>query len=397
MPLLPPEFRLDEEPLQPSAAPPERVAGGTPVSGIPVVPSVDDGRTSAFPAAAPPGPAEPRFSTPEPPRPSEPEPPVRSGRSRLVLVGAAAAGVLGIGYAAGLLLDHADVPNGTTVLGVDIGGTTEEEAVNKLDAALGDAATAPLTVDIGGTEKELGTNVAGLSLNTEATVSNASGRDYNPVSVIGSLIGGSRDAEPAFTVDEEKLRAALEGLSPGSDTGGAARDGMVRFENGEAVAVPGKAYTALDVRKSVTKVEQAYRDRAATGRNGAVTLPVSKQEPKVTEQELQRAIKEFGEPAMSGWVWLRAGAVEVPFSAETISEFLTMKPSANGELQPVIDTKVLAEKYGGAFDDVVIDAAAGKVAMTPKHAAAAMTEALREPAPAEPEKRLAVVEGAQSQ
>ena len=61
----------------------------------------------------------------------------------LVTVGAAP-------YVAGLLMDHADVPNGTVVLGVDIGGDSTEQASQALDTAVGDRSNAPLKVSVGG-------------------------------------------------------------------------------------------------------------------------------------------------------------------------------------------------------------------------------------------------------
>ncbi|MBB1258168.1 hypothetical protein [Streptomyces alkaliterrae] len=357
------------------------------------------GPATGGPAVPPPGPGvdqrrrEEPESEPEPFTFSEPDPPARKGRSKLVLLGVAAAGVAGIAYGAGLLLDHSDIPNGTTVLGVDIGGSTQQEAVSKLNAALGSRTTDPLVLEVDGAEQQLKPSVAGLSLDTDETVRGATGRDYNPISVIASLVGGTREAQPVFKVDEEKLRAALTELA-GSGGTNSAQDGMVRFEDGKPVAVPGKASMAVDADRAAATVEAAYRQRAATGRDGAVTLPVSKQEPKVTQAEFQRAIKEFGEPAMSGWVWLKAGAVEVPFSQRTIGEFLTMRPAGNGRLQPVVDPEALAAKYGTLFDGVMIDAGTGLVPMTPKHAASAMTKALAETAPPEPQRRYAVVEGA---
>lgn len=316
-------------------------------------------------------------------------------RSRLVMVGVSLVAVLGVAYGAGLLLDHADVPNGTTVLGVDIGGKNRQEAVNTLDAALGKRVTAPLTVVIDGKKEELKPSVAGLTLDTEDTVRNASGRDYNPISVIGSLFGGSRQAEPVIEVDQDKLHAALKDLSKSAGVGGGAKDGMVKFVDGKAVAVPGKPHKAVDVQQGSQAVEQVYRKRAAGADVSAVTLPVSTQQPAIGKAQLQAAVNGFGKTAMSGWVWLKAGDVVVPFSEKTLSTFLTMQPGG-GQLQPVIDTEKLAAAYGSSFDGVVIDAGAGTVQMTPKHAAAAMIQALKEPAPPEPQKRLAVVEGARS-
>jgi hypothetical protein len=222
-----------------------------------------------------------------------------------------------------------------------------------------------------------------------------SGQDYNPVSVYGALVGAERPRDAVFAIDREKLTAALRDIA--TQVGGDGLvEGTVEFRDGEAIGRAGQPGTGVDVEAAADAVEAAFRDRAATGRNPAVELPMSTQEPRVTEEEVQRALTEFGEPAMSGWVWLMAADREIPFSARTISDFLSMQPSESGTLQPVIDTEVLAEKYGHMFDGVMIDAGAGLVPMTPEHAAAALIPALRETATVDegPGRREAVVEGA---
>ncbi|AXK33932.1 hypothetical protein DVA86_15965 [Streptomyces armeniacus] len=374
----------------------ERIASDTLVSGIPRLPSSEGGGFSAGPsgpAAPPAGTGDVRDRGDRGDR--DDERPAAKGRSKLVLVGVGLVGVLGLAYGAGLLLDHADVPNGTTVLGVDIGGKERQAAVDALDKALGDRGTAPLTVVAEGKKSQLKPSVAGLTIDTEATVRNAAGRDYNPVSVIGSLLGGSREADAAVEVDQEKLEAELTAIS--TETGGGQpEDGMVKFTNGKAVGVPGKPHKGVDVVKASAAIEDAYRERAATGKNTPISLPVSTQQPKIGEKEIQAAVNGFGKTAMSGWVWLKAGDEEVPFSEKTIGKFLTMQPGGDS-LQPVIDPEALQETYGTAFDNVVIEGGAGTVKMTPKHAAAAMLMALRKTAPEEPQKRVAEVDGARSE
>lgn len=384
----------------PSGADGGHITSDTLVSGIPRVPPEEgaarpaDG-TSPFPSAAPPaGGGEDDGAAKEPAasgsggasaakgRPSK-------GRSKLVLAGACLFGAVGVAYGAGLLFDHADVPNGTTALGVDIGGSSKHEAVNKLDEALGKRATAPFTVQGGGQKSQIKPSVAGLTLDNEATVRNAAGRDYNPVSVIGSLFGVDRVAEPAIKVDDEKMRSALTQFASGGKGG---QDGMVKFVGGKPVAVKGKPYKGVDPDKAGDRLEEAYRERATTGKNPVVALPVTEQQPKIGDRELKQAVNGFGKDAMSGWLWLKAGNVTVPFSQETMGKFLTMQRGGK-TLQPVIDPKALKKTYGTAFDDVVIDAANGTVKMTPDHAAVAMVEALRKPAE-KGEKRTAVVRGA---
>ncbi|WP_165869464.1 peptidoglycan binding domain-containing protein [Streptomyces barkulensis] len=353
----------------------DRAFGDTLVSGIPRVPAADD---DGRPAPS----ADDHDSRPPAPAPA------KRGRSKLVLLGVATFGVLGVAYGAGLLLDHADVPNGTTVLGVDIGGTDKDEAMNKLDAVLGERARMPLVLEVEGEQKTLKPSVAGLSLDTENTVRGASGRDYNPVSVIGSLLGGARQAEPVFKVDEEKLTAALKDLAGSS--GGAPRNGMVKFADGKAVGVPGKPYKQVDADKGAGVLEDAYRTQVATGRSEAVELPVALTQPSVDQEEIDRAIREFGEPAMSGLATVRAGDRSIPFSPTgSLPKFLSMKP-VNGKLVDTYDLKVLKELYGSTFDGILVTRGNGtKTPVTPQDVAGALREALRETDPA---KRVGVIE-----
>jgi hypothetical protein len=360
----------------------QRLAGNTVVSGVPH-------------ATPEPAPAAPRSGKGKQAKAGKPGKAKKGGRSKLLLAGVAVVGACGVAYGTGLLLDHADVPKNTTVLGVEIGGLSKHEAVNKLDDSLGKRTTAPFKVVAAGKQAELKPSVAGLTFDTETTVREAAGRDYNPVSVIGSLFGASRKADPAVKVDKAKMESALTRVTAGAETpGGGASDGMVKFVNGRAVAVKGKPHKGVDMAKSSPVLEKAYKKRAVSGENKPVTLPVSLQQPRIGDAELKEAVNGFGRTAMSGWVYLKAGGVEVPYSQKTMGKFLTMR--AGGKtLQPVIDPVALKKTYGTAFDGVVVDGGTGKVKMTPQHAASAMIQALRKKAPPKPGQRVAEVPGAQ--
>jgi hypothetical protein len=280
------------------------------------------------------------------------------------------------------------VPNGTTVLGVDIGGTTKHEAVNTLDAALGDTRTLPFTVSAAGEQTKLRPSVAGLTLDTEETVRKAAGRDYNPVSVIGSLFGGERVAEPAIEVDKEKMTSALAPISKQSG-GGAPTDGQVRFVRGKAVALPGKPHKGIDPVKAGAALEKAYRERAITGRNSPVALPVSMRQPEVGQPELNRAIQEFGKPAMSGMVTVKAGSASIKFSPQkSLPKFLSMKP-INGKLIDSYNLPELQKLYGTTFAGVKIARGNGsRTPVMPQDVVSALRPALKETDPA---KRVAVI------
>jgi len=276
----------------------------------------------------------------------------------------------------GLLMNHADVPKGTTVVGVDIGDEGKEQAVTTLDKALGDRTTAPLNLTIGSHKLTLKPSIAGLSIDTDATVRGVAHPDYNPVSVIGSLFGQTRVADPVIVVDEDKLTAALKEVS---GENGTATEGMVRFEPNKIVPVPGKAGTSLDVNAAASQVSAAYRTRAQTGADAPIDLKVTTVQPKVTQAELDSAVNGFAKRAMSNNITVSAGGVHtINFGPEvSLPQVLTMVADANGKLQPHIDTAVLKTLYGATFDGVLIKRADGsKTAVTPEDVAAAMIPAL---------------------
>ncbi|MEJ8642622.1 peptidoglycan binding domain-containing protein [Streptomyces sp. MS1.HAVA.3] len=237
--------------------------------------------------------------------------PAKKGRSKLVLLGGGIVALIGVAYGAGLLLNHSDVPKGTTVLGVDISGS-RDEAVAKLQTSFGTRAAAPIQLSVGGKQVELKPEKAGLTLDSQTTVRNAAGSDYNPVTVIGSLLGNERVADPVMPVDEEKLQVALQELA---GTAGSVTEGTIKFDTGKAVAVPGTPGTTLDVDASVAEVTKAFRDQVATGKAAVAELPTATKAPVIDQAELDRAMKEFAEPAMSANATVKAGARSSPSAA----------------------------------------------------------------------------------
>ncbi|MER7831389.1 hypothetical protein [Streptomyces sp. NPDC095602] len=377
--------------------PPGQVSGDTLTSGIPVVSQddLDAPAPSPFPMSGPARAAgrpdgyddtfdayPPALDEPAPEAPAPTPPPAtraapapaKKGRSKLVLLAVGVVVAASVAYGAGLLLNQADVPKGTTVLGVDIGGSTKEEAVQKLDAALGPRAARPLQLEVGGRSRTLAPDKAGLSLDSQATVRAAAGSDYNPVTVIGSLFGAERVAQPVIPVDEEKLGVALSGLGGGS---GAVTEGTVKFEPGKAVPVPGKAGTVIDVRRSMLFVRDAYRAQVETGRPNVVELPVATREPMIQQAEIDRAMREFAEPAMSGLITIKAGGKQIQFGPQrSLPQILSMKAVGN-RLEPYYDKEAINRLLDGTFDGVMITKGDGKKhQLSADDVAAAMHKAL---------------------
>ncbi|WP_406737853.1 peptidoglycan binding domain-containing protein [Streptomyces sp. NBC_00853] len=327
------------------------------------------------------GPLPTPVPTPAPaaPRPAAAQPkattdkPAKKGRSKLVLLGGGVIALIGLAYGGGLLLNHSDVPKGTTVLDVDISGS-RDEAVSKLQTAFGTRAAAPIQLSVGGKTVELKPEKAGLTLDAQTTVRNAAGSDYNPITVIGSLLGNERVADPVMPIDEEKLQVALQELA---GTSGTATEGTIKFDTGKAVAVPGTPGTTLDVDASVQLVAKAFKDQVATGKAAVAELPTTTKAPAVGQAELDRAMKEFAEPAMSANATVKVGTKSIAFGARSLPKILSMQP-VDGRLTEKFDLEALKATYGNTFDGILITRGNGeKTAVTPQDIAGALGKALR--------------------
>ncbi|GGJ09960.1 hypothetical protein GCM10010121_020400 [Streptomyces brasiliensis] len=356
--------------------PADNVSGHTVTSGIPVVPPA--GGSPFSPGAHPEGPVPhtpPKLPEPVAQNvPAAPKP-KKKGRSKLVLLGVGVVVVLGGAYGAGLLMNHTDVPKGTTVFGVDIGGGTRDDAVNKLDDTFGSRVNKPLKLAVGGKTVELTPDKAGLQFDVQSTVAKAATSDYNPVTVVGSLFGQQREIEPAMPVDEEKLQAALQAAGGGS---GSVTEGTIRFESGKAVSVYGKAGKGIAAAQATPAVQQAYHTLVETGTAAPVTVPTTTQQPTVSNAEVDREMKEFAQPAMSGIVTVQTDpAHSIQFSPQnSLWKFLKVT-AVNGKLVDKPDLDALKGLYGQTFDGVKITRANGeKTAVTPQDVYVALRTAL---------------------
>ncbi|MBK3578016.1 hypothetical protein JHN63_30300 [Streptomyces sp. MBT65] len=366
-------------------APADQVSGHTVTSGMPVVPGAGtspfgtgthpDGPLPHTPPKTPePGSAQ---SAPAGKKAGKGAKKKKKGRSKSALLLVGVFVIAGGVYGAGLLMNHTDVPKGTTVLGVDIGGSTRDDAVKKLDDAFGDRVDKPLKLSVGGKTVSLKPDQAGLQFDTAATVSAAATSDYNPVSVIGSLFGQHRVVDPVMPVDEEKLTAALSDLGGGSGSG-AVTEGTIQFTSGKAVAVYGKAGKAIDASASVDAVEKAYRSEVETGTAATVTVPTTTKQPTITNAEVDREMKAFAEPAMSDLVKVKTDTgITLPLSPKnSLWKFLRVK-AVNGKLTDSPDLAALKALYGSTFDGVTITRAGGqKTAVTPQEVYIALRQAL---------------------
>ncbi|MEU3889058.1 VanW family protein [Streptomyces sp. NPDC029041] len=271
--------------------------------------------------------------------------------------GALAVGVGGL-YVAGLLLTGGHIDSGTTVRGVDIGGLSRSEAVAKLERELEPAGTRELPVKVGDRTGRVDPQRAGLSYDVRETVDRAARTGADPVSVFGGFFRSGGDIEPVVRLDEGKARTALGQLS--KRLGQKVRDGAVTFDDGRVKTVAPRTGYTLDVNAAVGALRASF----LRGDTGTVTpLPSRETRPKVTADEVRRAVRTFAEPAMSHPVTLTAAGKRFTVGQDVLGAHLAMRPDTGGRLVPELDAKGLRGEpsVAGPLDDITTTAENAKL------------------------------------
>ena len=213
-----------------------------------------------------------------------------------------------------------EVPAGTSVRGVDIGGMTTDEAAATLEDELGDEATAPIPVTAGEVSTEIEPEEAGLAVDWEATASQASGLILRPSELLAQL-RGEVELEPITTTDSDALVAELDSLA---ET--AAADPVeptIRYsKTAEAKYTAGVPGTILDVPGAADMVSDAYFQPDT----GTLALPMTPVAPQVADKEAERVFAELAQPAVALPVALAVGAENAEIPAADIARTLTFEP-----------------------------------------------------------------------
>ena len=146
-------------------------------------------------------------------------------------------------------------PN-VTVLGVDLGGLTPDEARARLEALSGYDAGA-LTLSDGAHNWTIPWSEAGLRLDAGATVQKAFaiGHDDQDLVALLRVWRGHHEIVPVFAVDPEVARSVLEQLAP--EVAVPPTDATLQLDGDQLVAVPGQPGRALDVEATLDNIVAA--------------------------------------------------------------------------------------------------------------------------------------------
>ncbi len=270
-----------------------------------------------------------------------------SHRRRWIAIGLGVGAVVLVGgYAAAVASVSGDVPAGTSVRGVDIGGMSTEDATATLEAELGDAAAAPMPVTAGEASTELVPAESGLAVDWEATASQASGLILRPTKLVAHM-RGEVELEPITTTDEAALASSLEALA--LVTAVEPVEPRIRYtKKGQARLKEGVEGTDLDVPASTELVSQAY----FAAEPETVALPMQTVPTVIPADEAERVFTEFAEPAVALPVTLSVGAEaeKALVPPADIAKSLTFVPE-EATLTPLLD----GEELHGLLEDELSD------------------------------------------
>lgn len=258
----------------------------------------------------------------------QPAPPAHDPRRRLMLLLLGGGfGALVLTYVIALLGAGGGLPGDTRVLGIDIGGLSSSEAEQRLREQLPARLADSVTVTADGEEFLLDPARVGLTIDYPATVDAAGSVGINPLRLIGSMIGEHR-VDPVVTIDDAALAPAIEEIAQEVDA--KPREGTIKFDSGEPVAVQPRDGTAVDQAATTSQLSQAYAAGA-----GEVAAVVAVAKPTIDKAEVDRAMAELAQPALSGPVTVSVDGHEVLVTTTTLADHLSMRPR-DGRLELVV-------------------------------------------------------------
>ena len=242
--------------------------------------------------------------------------------------------VLGGLYLAGWLYAGSTVPRGTTVLGIDIGGQTRDEAEATLTEQLPPIADAPLRLLVGADTYEIVPSQSGLNVDVTATVQAAGPGAVSPLTLAQAVFRGGGPVDPVVVVDDDELAQAVATVAEQADR--QVVEGAVAFADGAVVPTQPVDGRAVDHERSAQTVAEAYLTTS-----GPIPLPADVQPATITAAEVERAVTAFGAPAMSAPVVVRSDLGSTELTPAQLSAVLSMQPDDEGVLQPRIDEPAL--------------------------------------------------------
>lgn len=268
-----------------------------------------------------------------PRRPISGPPAKRLNRTMVKRAGIAVGAVLaaaGIGYAVDLVLSSGEVPRGTIVAGVDVGGLDTDAADAELRAELTPRAERELPLHIGDVQTRLVPGTAGLGVDWDATWARIGGQPLNPVTRLTSLFT-TRDVAAVTAVDDAALDRQLTALRVHDRP---SVEGTIAFDKARPVAVAPVPGRVLDIAAARAELIDKWIAGAA------LDLPVHPAPLTVRPEAVEQALRDVAEPAVRAPIVFAGKGASAKLDPEQIATTLSFVPDGQGGLALSVDQNV---------------------------------------------------------
>lgn len=247
--------------------------------------------------------------------------PAPKKKSRAGLIVGALLGVLILAaaglYLAGYLMAGDKTPKNASVDGVAIGGLTEQEAVAKLEKELGPQYDKPIALKADDKTVSITPSENGMTVDFTATVKKAgAGKSLNPSHIWNVLSGGSA-IDPVTDVDDSALERSM-GKAAGTFKQDP-KDATIKMDGIKVVTTPHEEAVSLDEKAAAKAVVAAWPTRQQ------VEAPLTRSEPAISTADVEKAKKEYGDPAVSAPITVKAGDKTFPVDVKTIAAATTFE------------------------------------------------------------------------
>ena len=251
-------------------------------------------------------------------------------RRILILVGIGIAAVIAV-FMGIFVATNDSVRPGTTVSGVAISGMNPDEAIYVLEESLGAKVNRKLEISVGDQVFEVRPRAAGITLDAQATVAQATNSGFNPLRVVTDLIG-SHDIEPVITVDQSALTdsvasiADVVNLNPIEPKLSVTKNKITLAQGSDGLEVDQEALSAQLI-------------SAVTQTRSTITAPLKVTPPRVSTTDALNAEK-LAEQAVANPVNVSVGEITATIPPETIARALSFTTQGS-QLSPELDGAIL--------------------------------------------------------
>jgi len=241
-------------------------------------------------------------------------------------------------------------PN-VTVLDVDLGGLTADEAAERLAEVASGYDAGSLILSDGARTWAVPWSEAGLRLDVDATVQRAfavgrAERGIGNLLTILSMREGRYEVTPAFTVDPVGVRSVLTGLA--AEVAVPPSDATLRLEGDQLVAVPGQPGRVLDVDPTLDNIVAAVTHLGPDNQFALAFQPVA---PRLADTNAVQAQAEEmlnRQVQISSYDWLTDETFTWTLARETVVTWLRVEQAEDGNSPSVrIDEETVQATLAG--------------------------------------------------